>query len=47
MKQRIIPAGEGDDFDWAQDHVFVKAPLEVSHGRVTLVEDTLKQGFVC
>ena len=46
MKQRMVPAGGGDDFDWSQDHVFVKAPLEVSGGRVTLVEDTLKPGFV-
>ncbi len=46
MKQRMIPAGGGDDFDWAQDHVFVKAPFEASDGRVTLVEDTLKPGFV-
>lgn len=46
MRHRIIPAGEGDDYDWAQDHVVVKSPLEVSDGRVTLVEDTLKPGFL-
>lgn len=45
-KQRIIPAGGGDNYDWANDHVYVKAPLEVSDGRVTLVEDTLKPGFL-
>lgn len=46
MKQRIIRPGAGEEFDWAQDHVFVKAPMEASEGRVTLVEDTLKPGFV-
>ena len=45
-KQRIIPAGGGDNYDWANDHVYVKAPLEVSDGRVTLVKDTLKPGFL-
>lgn len=45
MKQRLIPAGGGDDYDWAKDHVYVKAPFEASDGRVTMVEDTLKPGF--
>lgn len=46
MKQRIVPAGEGRDYDWAKDRVVVKSPLEESDGRVTLVEDTLKPGFL-
>ncbi len=45
MKHSIVPAGAGIDYDWANDHVLVKVPLEVSEGRVTLVEDTLKPGF--
>lgn len=45
MRQRHIAPGGGDDYDWSQDHVFVKAPRELSQGRVTLVEDTLKPGF--
>ncbi len=46
MKQQYIPAGGGPDFDWAGDHVYVKSPKEASDGRVTLVEDTLKPGFL-
>ena len=38
MKQIVVRAGEGPDFDWPQDH-------ELTDGRVTMVEDTLKPGF--
>lgn len=46
MRQQVIPAGGGADYDWASDHVYVKAPYELSEGRVTLVEDVLKPGFL-
>ncbi len=45
MKQHIVPAGGGPDYDWTNDHVFIKTPMEMTDGRVTLVEDTLKPGF--
>jgi quercetin dioxygenase-like cupin family protein len=45
MKQQIIPAGKGKDYDWSKDHVFVKTAFELTDGRVTVVEDTLKPGF--
>jgi quercetin dioxygenase-like cupin family protein len=45
MKQQIIPAGKGDDYDWSKDHVYVKASADLTDGRVTVVEDTLKPGF--
>ncbi|MEI8081745.1 MAG: cupin domain-containing protein [Actinomycetes bacterium] len=45
MKQTIVPAGAGQDYDWDLDHVYVKTPTEVAGGRVTVVEDTLKPGF--
>ncbi len=44
-RQQIIPAGRGKDYDWSNDHVFVKTTLDVTDGRVTVVEDTLKPGF--
>ena len=43
--QLVVPAGGGLDYDWSKDHVFVKAPMELSDGRVTVVEDVLKPGF--
>jgi mannose-6-phosphate isomerase-like protein (cupin superfamily) len=45
MKQEIVLPGSGKRYDWSQDHVFVKARLELSDGRLTLVEDHLKPGF--
>ncbi len=42
----VIPPGSGQDYPWSLDHVFVKVPDAVTEGRVTLVEDTLKPGFL-
>jgi len=41
----LVPAGGGLDYDWANDQVFIKAPLELTDGRATVVEDILKPGF--
>ncbi len=45
MKKEIILPGQGKSYDWASDHVRVKSTLELSDGRLTLVEDLLKPGF--
>lgn len=45
MAYSVLRPGEGTDYDWSNDHVFVKTPLELTAGRVTVVEDTLKPGF--
>lgn len=45
MKKEIVLPGQGKNYDWAKDHVFVKSALELSDGRLTLVEDRLKPGF--
>jgi len=45
MKQQIILPGQGKEYDWSQDRVLVKSSLDLSDGRLTLVEDTLKPGF--
>lgn len=45
MKQQIIPAGQGQEYDWSKDHIYIKTFQEVTQGRVTVVEDTLKPGF--
>jgi quercetin dioxygenase-like cupin family protein len=45
MKQKIIGWGQGQDYDWSNDHIFVKTAAALTNGRVTLVEDTLKPGF--
>ncbi len=45
MKQRIVLPGQGKSYDWSKDHVVVKSTLDLSDGRLTLVEDRLKPGF--
>ena len=45
MKQRIVLPGQGTSYDWSKDHVLVKSTLDLSDGRLTLVEDRLKPGF--
>lgn len=41
----IVASGAGQDYDWQADHIFVKATMQATGGRVTVVEDTLKAGF--
>jgi quercetin dioxygenase-like cupin family protein len=45
MKQQIVLPGQGKSYDWSKDHVVVKSTLDLSDGRLTLVEDRLKPGF--
>ncbi len=45
MKHQVILPGEGTDYDWTNDHIYVKTVGAFSDGRVSFVEDTLKPGF--
>lgn len=45
MTHTIIKAGGGPDYDWSNDHIYVKTPADVSGGQITVVEDTLEPGF--
>ena len=45
MKQQILLPNEGTDYDWANDHIFVKTTGDYTDGRASFVEDTLKPGF--
>ena len=40
-----IKANEGKDFDYSQDHCFVKLASRDTAGELSIVEDTLKPGF--
>jgi quercetin dioxygenase-like cupin family protein len=43
--QQIVQAGQGQNYDWANDHIYVKTPHNLTDGRVTMIEDSLKPGF--
>lgn len=45
MRQQVVERGQGQDYDWSNDHIFVKTTQGLTDGRVTLVEDVLKPGF--
>jgi mannose-6-phosphate isomerase-like protein (cupin superfamily) len=45
MRHVVVPAGQGKSYDWSRDHVVVKSTLDLSDGRLTVVEDRLKPGF--
>ncbi len=45
MKQHIVAAGQGENYDWTNDHIYIKTSQALMAGRVTVVEDTLKAGF--
>jgi quercetin dioxygenase-like cupin family protein len=45
VRQTIIAPGKGTDYDWSNDHIFIKTPFEVTDGRATVAEDILKPGF--
>ena len=43
--QEIIKNGEGENYNYAQDHCFVKLSSHHTNGELCFVEDTLKPGF--
>jgi len=44
-KHQYTPAGQGKDFDYSQDHLFVKLSSHDTNGELAFVEDRLKPGF--
>ena len=46
MKSKeIIRKGEGENYNYSQDHCFIKLSSRHTNGELCLVEDTLKPGF--
>lgn len=46
MKEsKYIKNGEGQDFDYSQDHCYVKLSSRDTKGELCMVEDALKPGF--
>lgn len=43
--KQYIKQGEGDNFNYSQDHCFVKLSSREINGELCLIEDTLKPGF--
>lgn len=46
MKEKeIIRNGEGENYNYSQDHCFVKLSSKDTNGELCMVEDTIKPGF--
>lgn len=45
MSHELIRKGEGENYDYSQDHCFVKLSSRQTNGELCIVEDTLKPGF--
>ena len=43
--QKIVRKDEGENYDYSQDHCFVKVSSRDTNGELCLIEDTLKPGF--
>lgn len=42
---KFVKKGEGKNYDYSQDHCFVKVSSRDTNGELCLIEDTLKPGF--
>lgn len=45
QSQQYIRQGEGENYDYSQDHCYVKLSSRDTNGELCLIEDTLKPGF--
>lgn len=46
MKEKeIVKNGEGENYNYSQDHCFIKLSSRHTNGELNFVEDTLKPGF--
>ncbi len=44
-RYHFVPPGGGPNYDWAQDHTFVKVSASETGGAFALMEDNLKRKF--
>lgn len=43
--KEVIRNGEGENYNYSQDHCFIKLSSNLTNGELCFVEDTLKPGF--
>lgn len=43
--KNYIPSGQGENYDYSQDHCFIKVSSKHTNGELCVIEDTLKPGF--
>lgn len=45
LRPQYLTAGEGKEYDWSRDHIFVKLTGAGTGGLCALIQDNLKPGF--
>jgi len=45
LEPSVLAAGGGLEYDWGNDHIFVKLASDQTGGALTLIQDNLKPGF--
>ena len=45
QNKEVIRNGEGENYNYSQDHCFIKLSSNHTNGELSFVEDTLKPGF--
>ncbi|WP_420316017.1 cupin domain-containing protein [Ekhidna sp.] len=43
--KHYVPNGQGENFNYSQDHCFIKVSSIDTNGELCLIEDTIKPGF--
>jgi quercetin dioxygenase-like cupin family protein len=43
--KQYVKNGQGDNYDYSQDHCYVKLSSKDNNGELCIIEDTLKPGF--
>jgi quercetin dioxygenase-like cupin family protein len=45
ISKQYVASGEGENYDYSQDHCFIKVSSKHTNGELCLIEDTIKPGF--
>jgi quercetin dioxygenase-like cupin family protein len=45
ISKHYVASGQGENYDYSQDHCFIKVSSKDTNGELCLIEDTIKPGF--
>ena len=45
ISKQYVASGQGENYDYSQDHCFIKVSSKHTNGELCLIEDTIKPGF--
>ncbi|MEP1150222.1 MAG: cupin domain-containing protein [Balneola sp.] len=45
ISKKYVASGQGENYNYSQDHCFIKVSSKDTNGELCLIEDTIKPGF--